>query len=1040
MKLLRACLSLIVLIALLSGLRAPHRTIAAGDLTIYGDALASEWQDWSWDSRVVWDSAIQAQSGKAVEITYTAAFAGFSVRAASPINAADYSAITFWVYGGPGGSPLELYTQATDSGNPSAAYRFTAPAGNWARFTVPLSQLGSPAAIARITIQDTSGAAQPAFYLDDLRLVASDGPLPGTAFPDPTADTVIGVGTLDHPAAVAIGPNGRVFVADSGKNRVLSWPDVGQFTRGQAADLTLGDYGNANNQMNGPESIVVDSQNRVYVADTDNHRVLVFVGPLASGMSASYVFGTNGVSNALENRFQFPRGMAFDPQGDLLLVDEFNNRVLVYRTPFQHPAAPDFTPDAQFNNLFAPRGVAVDGGGNVYITDSEHDVVREYDAPLAGAATTISAPNLLLGTLDAAGIADCNTAPLAPAQTTQATLACPIDVAVDASGNVYVADIYNHRVVAYQSPATTRDTTPDALYGQAQYTDHLPNRGGVAGLNTLNNPLGMAFDAGGNLYLADLENSRVLRFKAPAPSTSANITINAAGVPITFSPTRLLGVNTAAWLHPSGFADQHLIDRTRALGNGLLRLPGGSDSQTYGELSCELGAPIPNAISCTDASNARLSDFITFLQATGRQAIYTININTTPEAAAALVAFFNADVSDPTVIGTDSNGADWKTAGDWARLRAQHGHPDPVGIRFWDFGNETYGGVAGSDPNCQDFGWEHVWTCNGAEYINGARGHAGYRQFRAAMRAIDPTLQLGAVGFEDPAGYNNWTNNLLSAGGDLIDFLTIHPYPYDTFPPNNAAGYAQILALPQTQWPGIAAALHSAIHAQAGGRAIPIWVTEYNLGSPAGDTDHLMARAVNGLYIADSIGQQIVQGYAAGLPWDLVGVTQANGANMGLMNGGVALQRQPSYYAFPLWARFGDQLLPSTNSLDAAAQLSVYAGRVDDRTISLLAINKTGQPINAAMTISGVGGALAVISGTADVVQATALDAQSVQYNGVGDPADTLADAPSLPLTSSGTAPTYQFAPYSITLLRLRTAGIIGNHGDKHVFLPLMQR
>src|SRR5439155_26830246 len=102
----------------------------------------------------------------------------------------------------------------------------------------------------------------------------------------------------------------------------------------------------------------------------------------------------------------------------------------------------------------------------------------------------------------------------------------------------------------------------------------------------------------------------------------------------------------------------------------------------------------------------------------------------------------------------------------------------------------------------------------------------------------DPAILLGAVGYDDPSGYGGWTVNVLDAGGDVIDFLTIHPYPYYTFPPNNPIGRAQILALPQTQWPGIMAALRDAIRDHATGPPIPIWVTEYNLGNPEGDNDH----------------------------------------------------------------------------------------------------------------------------------------------------------------------------------------------------------
>lgn len=144
----------------------------APDLVIYDDALAASWQNWSWSSTVDFDNASPRRTGLAsVSIQFDAAWAGFSVRAADAIDAAGYQSISFWVYGSGSGNPLSLYTQASDNGGESSMYDFTAPSGVWTQIVAPLSALGNPAAIKRINLQDASGAAQPVFYLDALRLL-----------------------------------------------------------------------------------------------------------------------------------------------------------------------------------------------------------------------------------------------------------------------------------------------------------------------------------------------------------------------------------------------------------------------------------------------------------------------------------------------------------------------------------------------------------------------------------------------------------------------------------------------------------------------------------------------------------------------------------------------------------------------------------------------------------------------------------------------------------------------------------------------------
>lgn len=528
-----------------------------------------------------------------------------------------------------------------------------------------------------------------------------------------------------------------------------------------------------------------------------------------------------------------------------------------------------------------------------------------------------------------------------------------------------------------------------------------------------------------------LDDLRLVAGQTPSPpasGVSAAIRIQAGGI-ITPVDARMLGSNLPAWLGRSRFEDEVFRRRTVAAGVKLLRMPGGSWSNAYGWLSCEMGADQPGAEPCYWPWAARPTDFINFLRATGAEGLWVVNPNGTSKEAAALVAFFNGAIDDEREIGVDLRGTNWYTVGHWAQLRAAHGNPEPVGVKLWEFGNEVYGGKPSTGGSlCQSWGWEDVWTCDGTEYVlgkgTGATRREGYLEFRAAMRAVDPTILVGAVGYEAPGdpstpdwwNYNNWGLKVISAAGDSLDFYSIHPYPYFQPPANNAAGYAEILAKPQSQWQTIRADLDAAFDAFAEGRRAPVAVTEYNLISVQDqDNAQLMTRAINALFLADSIGQAIQQGYALFNQWDLANGRAGNGTEYGLMHEDNGFYRAPQYYAFPLWARFGETMLPVTTTLDAASELSVYAGRIDATTLSALTINKTSGWITATIAVE----AGSIEGGLLYEVRAASPAAQSVTYNGVSAPSDALLEPPQSIDAVNGEL-TVALAPWSITLVQLK--------------------
>lgn len=149
---------------------APFQT----ERTVYDDALASGWENWSYSSTVNFANASPTLTGQAsIAVTFNAPYAGFSVRTSPPLPAADFSAISFFVYAPNTDRALSLAVQTADEGGLSELFYFNAPADTWSQIVVGLDSLGDPGAIARINIGDNSGSAQPVFYLDQITLLAS---------------------------------------------------------------------------------------------------------------------------------------------------------------------------------------------------------------------------------------------------------------------------------------------------------------------------------------------------------------------------------------------------------------------------------------------------------------------------------------------------------------------------------------------------------------------------------------------------------------------------------------------------------------------------------------------------------------------------------------------------------------------------------------------------------------------------------------------------------------------------------------------------
>jgi secreted PhoX family phosphatase len=98
--------------------------------------------------------------------------------------------------------------------------------------------------------------------------------------------------------------------------------------------------------------------------------------------------------------------------------------------------------------------------------------------------------------------------------TSSKTLNSPTSLTVDSNHNLWVADTFNNRVLEYKAPFNFKGKAADIVLGQSDFTSSHGSDFGISS-SSLNGPEGITFDSGGNLWVADTFNNRVLEYKAP---------------------------------------------------------------------------------------------------------------------------------------------------------------------------------------------------------------------------------------------------------------------------------------------------------------------------------------------------------------------------------------------------------------------------------------------------------------------------------------------------------------------------------------------
>jgi hypothetical protein len=389
-----------------------------------------------------------------------------------------------------------------------------------------------------------------------------------------------------------------------------------------------------------------------------------------------------------------------------------------------------------------------------------------------------------------------------------------------------------------------------------------------------------------------------------------------AGKALRTVDARHFGVNTATW--DTNFTNPQSLTLLQELGCQTLRWPGGSTGNLYHWAA----DPAGNAAFMHYATNIGAQVFITANYGTG-----------TPAEAAAWVRFANVT--------------------------------NHCGFKYWEIGNENYGGWE-TDSNAVPYD-PYTYATNVATFMQ-------------LMKAADPTIKIGVVGWPGEDGYvnnynhpavnprtgathNGWTPVMLTTLKNLgvtPDFLIDHYYPQYTPPnwaPNSPEGDAFILQVTGnpaptalTDWASIAANLRQQLTDYLGPASTNTELCMTEINSDPGILGRQSTSIVNALYVVESTSQLMKTEFNSFVWWDFHDHTQSGGVFDPTLygwrtNGDYGMlsennYRYPTFYAVKFlqyFARGGDTLL---NVSSDYLWLSAYAARIKNGALTLMVLNK----------------------------------------------------------------------------------------------------
>jgi trimeric autotransporter adhesin len=337
---------------------------------------------------------------------------------------------------------------------------------------------------------------------------------------------------ISYGYGVAVDASGNIYIADTNSHcirMVTKSTGIISTVAGTGYPGYSGDGGQATSAaLYSPYGVAVDASGNIYIADSANYRIRMVtkstgIISTVAGTGSSGYSGDGG--QATSAALYSPRGVAVDASGTIYIADTYNNRIrmVTKSTGIISTVAGSGTQGykgdggpATSANLYYPASIAVDALGNIYIADQYNNCIRMVTKS-TGIISTVAGTGYSGYSGDGG-------------QATSAALYYSCGVAVDVSGNIYIADSSNYRIrMVTKSTGIISTVAGSGSYGYS-------GDGGQATSAALKYPYGVAVDASGNIYIADTYNYRIRMFALPAspaapPSPSGIVTSSPAYFP-----------------------------------------------------------------------------------------------------------------------------------------------------------------------------------------------------------------------------------------------------------------------------------------------------------------------------------------------------------------------------------------------------------------------------------------------------------------------------------------------------------------------------
>lgn len=316
---------------------------------------------------------------------------------------------------------------------------------------------------------------------------------------------------LNHPFGVAVDGVGNVYIADNDNNviRKINGSGVISTFAGNGTYGFTGDGGAATSaNLAQPHGVAIDTNGNVFIADYYNSliRKVNVSGVITTFAGTLDTFGFAGDRGLATSALLWNTiAVATDRMGNVYVADRNNHRVrkvdltgmIVTFAGTDSAGHTGDGGDATAARLDAPTGLTIDNLGNVYIADVGSNTVRKVDVS-SGIISTV------VGTGTASYSGDGGPA-------TAATLYGPFALTFDRMGNLYIADGVNNRIRKV-------DTGGIISTFAGSGTSGFSGDGGPATAATFRNPSGIAADSAGNIFIADLGNSRIRKVDCILPN------------------------------------------------------------------------------------------------------------------------------------------------------------------------------------------------------------------------------------------------------------------------------------------------------------------------------------------------------------------------------------------------------------------------------------------------------------------------------------------------------------------------------------------